>query len=356
MLIGSCLVFKSNYISIHIFSAVKKGRYTLEKRAETIKDSREYWKTSSALSSKEPSSRASPHAKTSSVNLESLVTYASSSSSQSDSSENVDSPSSSDSVIRSVLVSPPGSLFSLDTPEPACLDLDENSRGQSGEGGSVAFSQNYDQINFVDPCDRTEDLELTGYIWDQQNLLQGGNMAVNFEYETDSAMASTPQMGLRLSDSLADDAHPTGTDAFSGARNSNLAAIHGLLRNRGYGLIEAIDNLSKTLKEHRTFHSDPEPPTASRVLSGLFDQDESLEQFMKKINSPPNDLDEAIANSLNDDQGLLDGVIKQTTDAYAQQNIMNRGFMAKISDFQHRYLVHTQICSVENEYRCRLQK
>ena len=55
---------------------------------------------------------------------------------------------------------------------------------------------------------------------------------------------------------------------------------------------------------------------------------------MRKINTTPNDLDEAITKNVNDDDDLLERVIKQTTDAYAQQNIMNRGFMAKISDYQ----------------------
>ena len=62
---------------------------------------------------------------------------------------------------------------------------------------------------------------------------------------------------------------------------------------------------------------------------------------MRKINTLPNDLDEAITKNVKDDDDLLERVIKQTTDAYAQQNIMNRVFMAKISDYQHRYLVHT---------------
>ena len=248
-----------------------------------------------------------------------------------------------------MLMSPPGSLFSLDTPDPASLDMDENCCGVSGVGEPLASSQNHDQeVNFVELCGGTEELGLAGYIGNQQNLLHERNVATNFEYETESAMASTPRMGLSLSDSLPNDAVPTEAEDLSGTKNSNLAPIQELLRNRGYGLIEAIDNLSKTLKEHRTFHSDPNQPTASKILSGLFDQDESLEQFMKKINAPPNDLDEAITNNINDDEGLLDGVIKQTTDAYAQQNIMNRGFMAKISDFQHRFLVHTVICCIGN--------
>ena len=328
------------------FSAVKKGRYTLEKRAETIKDSREYWKSNSTLPSKEP--RISQPAESPSDNAESSVTYASSSSSRNDTSENVDSPPSSDLTIKSMLISPPGSLFSNDTPKTDSLDIEENPCAGSGVDVPVASNENYDQeVNFVGLCDGTEDVGLAGYIGDQQNQLHEENLVSDLEFETEVTMTSTPQMCHSLLDPLADDAIPTETATSSGSMNSNLSEIRRILGTSsigdgsGYKLVEAIDNLSKTLRKHRTFFIDPDRPTASRILSGLFDQDESLEQFMRKINTTPNDLDEAITKNVNDDDDLLDRVIKQTTDAYAQQNIMNRGFMAKISDYQHRYLVHT---------------
>ena len=339
------IIFKLIIFQFNIcLTAVKKGRYTLEKRAETIKDSREYWKSNPTLPSKEP--RISPPAEPPSDNAESTVIYAGSSSSRSDTSESVDSPPNSDLTIKSMLMSPPGSQFNVGTPQTDTLDIDGSPCVGSGLCGPVASNENYDQeVNFVGLCDGTEDVGLAGYIGDQQNQLHERNLVADLEFETEAPMTPTPQMCHTLSDPFADDAIPTETATLSGSMNSNLSEIHKILGtssigdSSGYKLAEAIDNLSKTLREHRTFFIDPEGPTASRILSGLFDQDESLEQFMRKINTPPNDLDEAITNNVNDDDALLDRVIKQTTDAYAQQNIMNRGFMAKISDFQHRHLV-----------------
>ena len=135
-----------------------------------------------------------------------------------------------------MLISPPGSLFSYDTPKTDSLDIEENPCAGSWVDVPVASNENYDQeVNFVGLCDGTEDVGLAGYIGDQQNQLHEENLVSDLEFETEATMTSTPQMCHSLLDPLADDAIPTETATSSGSMNSNLSEIRRILGTSSIG-------------------------------------------------------------------------------------------------------------------------
>ena len=312
---------------INLISAVKKGRYTLEKRAETIKDSRRYWNPGSTNPEVKPST--SRDETPSCVDAENSVTYPNNSSPQSDTADS-NSSSSSDVTIRSLLKSPPASVASMGSPFPAFSDIDWNMCG----GNDIE-----DAMTSGGECCQPH----LDFLLRPKNQDYNVDMGENLNLRKETRMEDTSPMSQSLL-SLLDDVMSTSSGSTCEEMGGNVPTIHKFVQNKqsktGLKLIDAIDNLSKSLQEHRTFLKNTERPSASRILSGLYDQDEGVEQFMTKIDCPPSDLDEAIANNCEDNDRLMDRIIRQTVDAYAQQNIMNRGFMAKIPDFQHRFLVN----------------
>ena len=67
---------------------------------------------------------------------------------------------------------------------------------------------------------------------------------------------------------------------------------------------------------------------------------DSIQSLFKSVQHPADALDIALAKA---DEENLDKLIDQTIEAFDKQNFLTRGFLAKVPDYQHKFLVRSSV-------------
>ncbi len=389
------------------FPAVKKGRYTLERRAETIKESKRYWTSVSDNHESPPANNPAL-----STVSESHFPFKSEVSFPAQSSQQHQTTTSNSLKRQSLSFSSNSSSFDSD---PGLRLQDDGSLLGGGGEAMLGFLGDTDSglLQTADPDLNTLNIQQghhastsdmflphSGYADtanrsikalltaphspvlvpnSEHNISDSPFTDVNsplssfshdsFGETTPGFVGSVSSNGLSstsASVSLCNPAEQSNNihvtqsmDSIINAQLSENAEIGGLFTNGGKlpasldvnhdpqseSTIEKLLDLKALFKDPtnlREFKTD--------YLKGFKTEKQdcdSIETLFKSVQRPADALDIALADANSGDENL-DKLIDQTIEAFDKQNFLTRGFLAKMPDYQHRFLVSTDdhlLCS-----------
>ena len=256
--------------------------------------------------------------------------------SDSDGSENAYSPAHPGSIVRSLLISPPGTPFSTTSIPPVSSNVDINftlSPGTADLQQSNSF-MSIPESHEVPSMTTIEEL----------SPIPMQSTSITFDRPTDR-MKSTPLCfisempsdveNLSQVEWLQSEAERTLRDANNNGDRQNVNVTPTIMEAK-WNLEEAMVKLKEALRQNTISNEQQQMRTTGSFLASFFDHDESVEGFLKSISSPASDFDETLGN---EDDGTLDKLIERTIDAFGLSNNMTRGYLAKIPEYQHKFLV-----------------
>ncbi len=360
------------------FLAVKKGRYTLEKRAETIKDSREYWNSNPGLSATNHGVQTGDlcEGPTRPTQQPSQPTF-----------EQQDATAAS---AHFAGITSPQPQFSPKQPIPAVVDVNHNSY-EPMNTEDVQF-----QIPASGPATSSSYFGDTKYAAFEHSSLQALLLSPlppaprDYSCDQDSGFAPSPNSGFELVPENYE--VETATDCYPDPELQTDFFPASLAASLGYSAIDEqpdvpcpsncvdvvetdspTDDFPEDLSTTRNIspkdtassgqsgyssevtqqqeEAGVAPPVTEKTEapatvdesrgSGCwseYDPNEGVHQFLESIHSPANALDVALVTN-EDDNSCLDALIDQVIDGFNMQNFMNRGFLAKLPQYQHKFMV-----------------
>ena len=388
-----CIVQKANLFYYCLSTAVKKGRYTLERRAETIIESRKYWtaKTDDSASNQDSKAKASAPDPTDPEVIAKFL-FSSGSQRQSDHTTNVNEPQPGQAVrpakrsshsfsstsssfdsdsglqIQDDIMSSESMLSLLTNNDPilmgseSAMDIPETSK--------LSINEAFDPKSLY-TCEGPNNTALKSLLatpsspyykvatpdtttLDSEQVAPSGSAPLPTLHEfnpsedvsSDSAMMPNIEsqlLGHNVNESTSDTQMPELLENFSTEVDSTQPPLEQeISQNGGLGHRE---NQSQAMLDKllglKTLFKDPNNTTEFKTdyLKGFNTEKQdcdSLLSLFSSIQHPADALDIALARA--DDENL-NKLIDQTIEAFDKQNFLTRGFLAKMPDYQHKFLV-----------------
>ena len=386
------------------FTAVKKGRYTLERRAETIMESRKYWTTKTESTTPTTNTQPTASSKPAPADSEAIAKYLFSSniqnqtehqsdiqpapgvrpgkrSSHSFSSTSSSFDSDSGLNLQDDLISSESMLSLLTNNDPIMLesetamDIPENKQPindvfmpksmytskctDNNALKSLLAIPSSPYYKAATPDTTTTDSDLNAaensallsnlHEFPEDVIPDTTNMA-NLETQLLSNNVNEATNEEQMSQILGNfSAHVPSIQASSDTEI--LASIVGRDSPNRDGEQKDSQSVIDKLLGLKTLFKDPKNTTEFKTdyLKGFSTEKqdcESVESLFNSIRHPADALDIALAKA--DDENLSK-LIDQTIEAFDKQNFLTRGFLAKLPDYQHRFLVRTSSCTIHFE-------